>query len=370
MRDGVILDIGPTRRVENLKAARSAPEINAAGRVVMPGFVDSHTHLVGGGARMDLEGDALLLAATRNVRGMQSSRLEARARAVAAGMLRHGTTTFEAKSGYGLDRKNEFKMLRVCSRVGEGPWDLVPTFMGARFLPPEFAGEPDRFLDSMTSLFTQIRKRKLARFVDVACEPGRFNEEQSRRYLRTAREAGFLLKVHAGESPSAEAVRLALEMEAVSVDHLEDAGEAEIAALADSETIATLIPARALWRGRLPPARRFIDRGAAVALASNFGPEGGGSYSMQAMITLASAELGMTTEEALMASTFNGACALRLEHRLGSFEPGKQADLLLLNCSDYRDIAYQFGVNQVHLAMKLGVVVYQEGRAETWPKLR
>lgn len=369
IKDGVIVDAGPARRIEKLPAARRAQEIDATRRVVMPGFVDSHTHLVFGRPRladyeMRLAGASYaeiaaagggILSSVKAVRGMSAARLAAQARASLAAMALHGTTTLEAKSGYALDEAGELKTLRLLARLNGCPLDIVPTYLGAHIPPPEYRGKPDAYIDWMTAeMMPQIRRRKLARFVDVYCDSGAFTLEQSRRYLEQGRRLGFGLKIHAEQFARTGAARLAVELEATSADHLEHASDEDIRALAHSNTIATLLPGSVFHLGlrAYAPARALIEAGAAVALATDFNPGTSPTCSMQMVLSLACTEMRMSPAEAISAATINGAHALGRADRIGSLEPGKQADLLLLKVSDYRELPYYFGTNNVHLTIK------------------
>jgi imidazolonepropionase len=343
--------------------------VDAGGRVVMPGFVDSHTHLVIGRPRlmdyeMRLAGASYaeiaaagggILSSVAAVRGMSAAQLEKQARARVDAMAVHGTTTLEAKSGYALDEAGEIKTLRVLAKLDGDPLDVVPTYLGAHIPPPEYSGKADAYIDWITAeMMPQIRRRKLARFVDVYCDDGAFTLAQSRRYLESARQLGFGLKIHAEQFARTGATRLAVELGAVSADHLEQAGEEDIRALAQSNTIATLLPGSVFHLGlrTYAPARALIDAGAAVALATDFNPGTSPTYSMQMVLSLACTEMRMTPAEAISAATINGAHALRLADRVGSLEPGKQGDLLVLNVEDYRELPYYFGVNNVRTTIK------------------
>lgn len=372
MKDGIIVDAGPAHRIEKLPAARRAREIDAAGRVVMPGFVDSHTHLVFGRPRladyeMRLAGASYaeiaaagggILSSVAAVREMSAARLETQARAALAAMASHGTTTLEAKSGYALDEAGELKTLRVIAKLNGDLLDIVPTYLGAHIPPPEYHGKADAYIDWMAAaMLPQIHRRKLARFVDIYCDDGAFTLDQSRRYLEHARRLGFGLKIHAEQFARTGAARLAVEMGAVSADHLEQAGEEDIRALAQSDTIATLLPGSVfhLGLGAYAPARALIEAGAAVALATDFNPGTSPTYSMQMALSLACTEMRMSPAEAIVAATINGAHALRLADRAGSLEPGKQADLLIVNAQDYRELPYYFGANNVKVTIKEGL---------------
>jgi len=374
IKDGAIVDVGPARRIERLPEARRAHEIDAGGRVVMPGFVDSHTHLVFGRPRltdyeMRLAGAAYaelaaagggILSSVKAVRGMSAARLEAQARQFLGAMARHGTTTLEAKSGYALDEAGELKTLRLLAKLDGDPLDVVPTYLGAHIAPPEYRGRADAYVDWMAAeMMPTIRKRKLARFVDVYCDAGAFTLEQSRLYLESARRLGFGLKIHAEQFARTGAVRLAVELGAASADHLEQAGHEDIRALAQSNTVATLLPGSVFHLGlrTYAPARKLIEGGAAVALATDFNPGTSPTYSMQMVLSLACTEMRMSPAEAIAAATINGAHALRMADRVGSLEPGKQADLLVLNCSDYRELPYYFGGNNVYQTIKRGRIL-------------
>ena len=374
VKDGLIVDAGPARRIEKLPLARRAREIDAAGRVVMPGFVDSHTHLIFGRPRlvdyeMRLAGASYaeiavagggIQSSVQAVRSMPAARLETQARASIAAMARHGTTTLEAKSGYALDESGEIKTLRVLSKLDGEPLDIVPTYLGAHIPPPEYSGRADAYVEWMAAeMLPVIRRRKLAQFVDVYCDSGAFTLEQSRRYLEHARSLGLGLKIHAEQFARSGAARLAVELRAASADHLEQAAEEDIRALAQSNTIATLLPGSVfhLALRTYAPARALIEAGAAVALATDFNPGTSPTYSMQMVLSLACTEMRMSPAEAIAAATINSAHALGRADRCGSLEPGKQADLLVLNVEDYRELPYYFGCNNVHLTVKRGEIL-------------
>jgi imidazolonepropionase len=296
-----------------------------------------------------------ILSSVAAVRGMSAAQLETQARASLDDMARHGTTTLEAKSGYGLDEAAELKTLRVLAKLNGDPLDIVPTYLGAHIPPPEYRGKADAYIDwTIAEMMPKIRRRKLARFVDVYCDDGAFTLEQARRYLSAARRLGFGLKIHAEQFARTGAARLAVELEAVSADHLEQASEEDIRALAHSNTIATLLPGSVFHLGlrTYAPARALIEAGAAVALATDFNPGTSPVYSMQMALSLACTEMRMTPAEAIAAATINGAHALGMADRVGSLEPNKQGDLLVLNAEDYRELPYYFGANNVHTTIK------------------
>ncbi|MGA3016402.1 MAG: amidohydrolase family protein [Bryobacteraceae bacterium] len=362
IRDGVVEEVGPAVRVENLTAARGAMEISAVGRVVMPGFVDSHTHLMfpppcpaGEAQRQPESAVKVLLTVT-------GQRLAWRGRGYLEAMARHGTTTVEAKTGCGPHESAETKVLRVLAALQGKPLDVVATllfrFSRACVGSPEADWAAAEWMCG--ELLPKIRRRRLARFADLEWDPQPWRQELFRRFLVAARELGFGCKVHADDAMPAPAVRLAVEQQAVSVDHLEHIGLAEVDALAGSQTVATLLPGASFRSGRYAPARALIDGGAAVALATNFNPCEAPSLNMQTAISLACLAMGMSPAEAISAATVNGAHAIGCADR-GLLAYGKLADILILNTSDYRELPEQLGTNLVHLTIKRGTVVYREG---------
>ena len=377
--DGLVEAAGPDDAVAPLAAdRRELTEIDAAGRVVMPGFVDSHTHLVYGRPRLlDYEmrirgadyhqiaaAGGGILSSVKAVRSAAPEDLESQARRVARDLARHGTTTVEAKSGYGLDETAEMKMLVVLAAINEQPLDIVSTYLGAHLIPPEHTSSPEAYLDWMGhEMLPRIRRQKLAAFADIYCDRDAFTLEQSRRYLARARELGFDLKVHAEQFTHTGAARLAAELGAASADHLEQADTEDVAALSRAPTIATLLPGSVFHLGleRYAPARALIEGGAAVALATDFNPGTSPTCSMPMILSLACTRMRMSPAEAISAATVNGAHAVRRADLTGSLEPGKLGDLIVLNAEDYREIPYHFGVNLVAMTMKRGAVIYRQG---------
>lgn len=373
--DGVIHDVGPSRRVENLAAARDAVEISADGRVVMPGFVDCHAHLVSGPPLLaDYEmriagaGPEEIAAAgggspssARAARTSSKRRLELEARKTLRQFIRHGTTTIDAISGSGLDERTELKILRVVEALDGSPLELGRTFLGAHTVPRDYEGTPEAYLDEICStVLPKIRKRRLARSAAVRCGEGAFTPSQARRYLLAARELGFIPRIITSESAHDGGVAVGVELGVASADHLEHISKNDIELLARSQTIAALLPGAVFHQGldRYPPARRLIDQGAAVALATDFSPTHCPSCSMPAMLSLACAQMGMSPAEAVTAATINAAHAMRSAGRIGSLEYGKDADLIMLEVSDYREIPYHFGMNLLTMIMKRGEVLY------------
>lgn len=368
VEDGIITHIGPARRIENLSVARNAEPVDAQGRVVMPGFIDCHTSLIHGARRVDpFAGGSFFNGATipppsfwpamRAFRGATAKRLTAYARTAIASMAPNGTTTLNIHSGYGLDESSELKLLRIAAALDQEPLGIHSTFH-ARVTPPEFAGCPDSFLDYvLADLLPNIVRRRLAASAAVFCDAGGFSVTQARRYLLAARQHGLSLTVHASRYANIGAVQLAVDLEARAVSHLESANPAEIACLAASRAVATLLPG-AVFHGMLPrpaPARELIESGAAVALASGCNPIDSPIYSMPVVLSLACAQLRMTPAESLTAATINAAHALGIGGETGSLESGKHADFLILAASDYRELPYALGANLVSATYRHGV---------------
>jgi imidazolonepropionase len=276
-------------------------------------------------------------------------------------MLKHGTTTAEVKSGYGLTTEDELKMLRVIRRLGqEGPLELIPTFMGAHEFPAEYRSLRSAYVDLLVQeMIPAVAEEGLAVFCDIFMEPGVFSALETRRVLTAGLEHGLVPKVHADELENSGAAELAAELGAASADHLGQISDEGIRALVRSETVATLLPATLLFLGRkqYAPGRRLLDMGAKVALATDFNPGTAPSPSMALVLTLACSQMGFDPLEALHAATAGGARALRLEDGRGTIRPGAPADLVLWDAADYREIPYRFGTNLVQGVWKRGVRV-------------
>jgi imidazolonepropionase len=382
--DGVIREVGPSRRIENLALSRGAEEIDASGSVVMPGFVDCLTHLAAGPARLaDYEmrlggaigrqieqagGGALGLA--RSIQELSFRALERFAMRAAEDAVRHGTTALEARSGFGLSEPGEMKALRVHAALQRrcAPMAVVSTMLCARGAPG-FEDRPDEYLDWMRlHWLPTIKRRKLAAFAAIRCGEGGFGAEQAEGYLRAARDLKYGLRVDAGQGSASAAIGLAAELNVSSVDHAGDLSEQDLARLAQSSSISTLLPGAEFHLGtrHYVSARRLIDAGVAVALASGYHPESCPSLNMQMIVALACSGMHMTPAEAIAAATINSAHALGLASRIGSLEAGKSADLLVLSVSDYREIPYRFGVNLVDLVMVGGEILMRRSEVE-WP---
>lgn len=342
------------------------------GHVLAPGLVDSHTHAVFGRWRLDeyemrcagvpymeiARRGGGINASVMDLRGRSEEELFDLGRNRLRDVVAHGTTTVEIKSGYGLDLDSELKMLRVIARLGEEPWiDVVPTFLGAHAFPPEYAGRQDDYVRLLVEeMIPAIAEARLAVFCDVFLEPGVYTPDQARRVLDAALENGLIPRLHADEFESSGGAELAAELGAASADHLGAISDGGISALARSGTVATLLPGTLLFLGKrnYPPARRLIDAGAAVALATDFNPGSSPTVNLQLIMSLACSQLGMAPAEALVAATANGAAALRLDDGRGTLEPGAAADIALFAVPDYRLIPYCYGVNHCVGVWKAG----------------
>ena len=380
VRDGRIAAVGPRSRIERLPEARRAEKLDLGGRVVLPGFVDSHTHLVFPASRVEdyearLRGASYeqiarrgggILSTVRKLRRAPLERLKERALASLRRFAAHGTTTVEAKSGYGLDEASELKTLRLLRQLAlEQPLDIVPTFLGAHVVPLEYRARADAYVDFLARrLIPAVARERLAEFCDVFCDRGAFTPAQARRVLAAGRVCGLVPRVHAEQIARTGGARLAIEMNAASADHLEKVSAADIRALAASDVVCTLLPGCCFHLGlrHYPPARDLISAGAAVALATDFNPGTSPTLSMQMVLSLACAQMRMTPAEAIAAATINAAFSLRRHARAGSLEIGKQADIAVFELADYREIPYYFGVNHCWLTMKRGEIIYQRGR--------
>lgn len=375
VEDGSITAVGPASRIENLASVRRAEELDVRGRVVLPGFIDSHTHLLYGGPRLDdfemrIAGRSYeeiaaagggIASSVRRVRRSSQAALRAQARRELWRMAACGTTTAEAKSGYALDGPGELRCLRVLNGLDGDPISVLPTFLGAHAVPEEFHGRADAYIDYLIAeVMPAVAARKLARFADVYCDRNAFSLPQARRYLEAARRLGFGLRVHAAQFADIGAVALAVELGACSVDHLERIDPAVIPALARSNTVATLLPGAALFLGdsQHAPARALIDAGVAVALATDYNPGTSPMWNMQMAVALACTQLRMTPAEAITAATVNAAHALGIAGRTGTLEAGKQADFVVLDIADYREIGYYFGANLAVMTVKNGRLLW------------
>jgi imidazolonepropionase len=375
-RDGVIAAVGTTSELQDrVELEEDAVVIDAQGKVVLPGLVDPHTHVVFAGSReheleMKIQGMPYLEILARGggildtVRSTREASCEDLVRTAAkylVEMLAQGTTTAEAKSGYGLTLKDELKMLEAIRVLQETqPVDLVPTFLGAHAIPEEYKDDPDGFVDLVIQeMLPAISPLGLARFCDVFCEEGVFSVEQTRRILLEAKRLGFELKIHADEMVTLGGAELAAELGATSADHLMMISDQGIEMLAASETIAVLLPATTfcVMGERYAPARKMIEKGAAVALSSDFNPGSSPVNSLQIVMGIACRQLKMTPAEVISAVTINAAHAIGCASSVGSIEEGKRADLVIFDAQDYRYLMYRFGTNLVDKVVKSGRIV-------------
>ncbi|MGH2349889.1 MAG: imidazolonepropionase [bacterium] len=378
--EGVIVAAGPTADVmESVSPTAGCVVLEASGSVVLPGFVDPHTHLVFAGSRagefeLRLAGASYqdiarsgggILVTMQSVRAAPEADLVELGRRRLDAMLAHGTTTVEAKSGYGLTVEDELKCLRVINRLTAiHDVDVIPTFLGAHAVPPEYAGDPVAYVQLIIDeMLPAVIDEDLAEFCDVFCEAGAFTREQAREVLVAGREAGLDAKIHADELSDLGGAALAAEVEAISADHLLMASGDGLRAMADAGTIAVLLPGTALFLG-LPyaPARRMLDAGVPVAVGTDFNPGTSPTYSMPMAIALACIGMKLTPAQAVVAATINAAHALGVAEEVGSLEPGKAADLVVAGVEDYRELPMHFGVNPVQTVVKRGRVVYRAGR--------
>lgn len=374
VKDGVITYVGTMAGMPEIPNREEYRQIDACGRAVLPGFIDSHTHLIFGGYRPDefewrLKGDSYMSIMERGggiqstvnaTRGESVDAFVAKAKWFVNRMSQMGVTTVEAKSGYGLDTATELKMLEAIERLAKDPdmkLRVVSTFLGAHAVPKEYAGRTAEYVDMMIAEMLPAAKGKAA-FCDIFTEKNVFEIEDSRRYLKAAREAGFKLKLHADEIVQLGGAELAAEMGAVSADHLLHVSDAGIKAMAEAGTVATLLPLTAFTlREPYAPARKFIDGGAAVALATDLNPGSCFSGSIPLTIALACIYMKMSIEETITALTLNGAAAVDLASETGSLEAGKSADIIMLNYNNYRMLPYYVGMNCVNTVISRGRVV-------------
>jgi imidazolonepropionase len=370
--DGRIIAVGSRPEIE--PKARGAEVIDAGGRLVTPGFIDAHTHLVFAGNRADefekrcagatyqeiaAQGGGIRSTVRKTRAATEDQLFEAAAR-YAQWFLRGGTTTVEAKSGYGLAFEDELKILRVIRRIGEKtPLRVVPTFLGAHEIPEEYAGRADNYVSFIIEeMLPRVAGEKLAEFCDVFCEARVFNLDQARRVLTAAKSHGLGLRMHADQFTAFGASGLAAELGAKTCDHLEQTEPTSMAALRAAGVQPVLLPGSvyAIGSRKYPAARDMIDAGLAVVLATDFNPGSSPTTSMRMVMSLACTQMKMTPAEALIAATINAAYSLNRGAEIGSLEPGKAADLLIHDAEDYRELPYLFGDHQAAMVFARGTL--------------
>ena len=364
IEDGLITRIGPSREIAG-HIPSGTEVVDATGHCVLPGFVDAHTHPVFGGNRVDefelrAKGASYeeiaasgggIRSTVRKTRAASEDELLAQAKRHAQWFLRGGTTTIEAKSGYGLTEGDELKLLRVIRRLNEEtPLQCIPTFLGAHAVPDEFRNAPEQYVALVIhKMIPRVAEEQLAESCDVFCERGYFDIADAEKIMRAAQEHGLGLRMHVDQLTNSGGAFLAARLRAATADHLEQINAAEIAALAEAGVQPVLMPGSvyALGKTRYPPAREMIEAGLAVVLATDFNPGSSPTPSMPMVLSLAATQMKMTPAEGLTAATINAACSLKRGDTVGSLEPGKLANFGIYDCTDYREIAYYFGTSLV-----------------------
>jgi imidazolonepropionase len=371
-----IISVGLAEVLERDFESTCDERISAKGCVVMPGLVDSHAHPIFVKPRVDeyeprikgttyqqiAEQGGGILSSVRALRARSKQQLVELAVPRLRQFLEYGTTTLEAKSGYGLDLENEVKMLEVIRDLQHvTPLELVPTFLGAHEIPTEFSSRRREYIDLIKNqMIPLIAKSKLAAFCDCFVEPHVFSTQEAEEICDLAQAYGLGIKLHADQLKRSGATQLGIRLNAVSVDHLEQIRPEDVQALKTARIIATLLPGSVFHLGLngYAPARALIDAGIPVALATDFNPGSSPTLSMQMILSLACTQMRMTPAEAIVAATINGAHALLRNNRVGSLEPDKQADLCIMRVEDYREIPYFFGMNHCKMTLKKGKIAY------------
>ncbi len=373
IENGVITWIGNAADFTKTLEA-DADTLDGSSYVALPGFVDSHTHSVFGGSRenefaMRAEGKTYqeiaaqgggILSSANATRAATKKELKKAASKRLDAMMRQGTTAVEIKSGYALSEDGEIKMLEAITELADEHFMTVrSTFLGAHALPPEFRNRRNDYIDLLCNrMMPHIAKRKLAQFCDVFCEVGYYSVDESRKILEAAKAVGLGVKLHSDEFNSIGGTQLAADLNACSVDHLEHVSDEAIAGLRNGRTVAVVLPGVSFFlRNPYAPARKLIDAGIPVAIASDFNPGSCMSFSMPLMMTIACTQMSMTPEEAITAVTLNGAAAMGISDTVGSIEIGKRADIILYEIPNYRYLAYHFGTNLAAKIIKNGTIL-------------
>jgi imidazolonepropionase len=372
-----IVWVGPTKDMPVREPGVRYQTLDGVGLdlVALPGFVDSHTHPIFAGNRVEeydlrIQGKssqeiagsgAGIASSVERMRAATVNQLIDKAERYFRHFLSHGTTTIEAKSGYGLSLEDEMKILQALAALrGRHRLEVVPTFLGAHAVPVEYANSRDQYIRNIIEeMIPKVAQEGLAQFCDVFCEEGYFNVDEARSILLAARDAGLGLRIHAEELGRSGGAKLAAELNASSADNLQWASDSDIQALKKAGTVATLLPGTAFNLGLMQyaPARKLIAAEVPVALATDFNPGSCFTMNMQLILAIACTQMRMTPAEAITAATINGAYSLGLADKLGSLEEEKQADIVLMDVSDYRELPYFFGVNHCVVTIKKGNIV-------------
>ncbi|PKM96134.1 MAG: imidazolonepropionase [Firmicutes bacterium HGW-Firmicutes-1] len=381
IEEGMIKAVGETKDIVNEDLEKNSIVIDAANKIVLPGFVDSHTHFVFGGYRAEeygwrLMGEDYMSIMKRGggiANSVRATREASHNQLLDAGvkrlnsMLGFGVTTVEGKSGYGLDYATEMKQLKVMKELNEKhPLDIVATFMGAHSVPDEFKDRADDYIEYLLEeVLPDVASDQLAEYCDVFCEEGVFSVEQSEKLLVRAKELGFKIKIHSDEIVDLGGAKFSADMGAVTADHLLMASNEGLERMKERGIIATLLPGTAFsLKKPYARARYMIDQGLAVALASDFNPGSCYSESIPLIIALATLQMNMTTEEAITALTINGAAALNRAENIGSLDVGKIADIVIHDCPTYHFLSYHIGVSTVETVIKRGQIVLTERKSK------
>jgi imidazolonepropionase len=372
IENDTIIDVGTKEILKNYNE-EEYQVIDAENKAVLPGFIDSHTHLIFGGYRAEefswrLKGDTYMSIMERGggiTSTVRSTRNTSDEEFISLGIKRldkildMGVTTVEGKSGYGLEKETEIRQLKAMKELNEmHPVDIVPTFLGPHSVLPEYKGKEDEFINLMIDLLPEIAKENLAEFADIFCEKNVFTIDQSRRFLTAAKDAGLKLKIHADEMYRLGGTELAVELGCTSADHLLQASDEGIKQLSESNTVATILPATAFClKEEYARARYMIDKGCALSLATDFNPGSCFTNSIPLVIALAALHMKMTIEEIITALTINAAAAVGRSDRIGSIEKGKKADIIILEYPSIHFLPYHAGVNIVETVIKNGKIV-------------
>ena len=374
IKDGNIIDVGTTRQLGKKYNRKGVHIIDALGKVVLPGFVDCHTHAVFGGDRAGefvqrIQGENYveilkkgggILSTVKKTRKLTLEKLVEVSKKHLDTMLLQGTTTAEIKSGYGLNKKDELKILKAIQYLQKTHQiNIISTFLGGHTVPAEYKSNPNAYVDLICNMLQEVKP--YATFCDVFCDEGGFDVQQSERILSTAKKLGFRLKIHVNEFKDIGGLPLAIRLCVTSADHLDNIRHRDILKLKESGIICVLLPGVPffLMKDNYAPGRKMIEDGLPIALATDFNPGTCPCENIQMIVTLACLKLGMTPAQAINAVTINAAHAVGMADRIGSIELGKQADMIILDIQDYNQIPYYFGTNHVKNVLKKGTLIVE-----------